>query len=102
MNAPNSRSRKTTALALTARDLRMLAELSDRAPLPIDRLLRHFQARKTALNRLGALVRAGYLTAERVQLIDRPAPVLFYSPTGKANHVLARVSEFAQRFDHGH
>ena len=59
---------------------------------------RHFTARKTALNRLRLLVRAGYLSSERLQLLEQPAPVLFYSPTPKGRHALARLSLTSQGF----
>jgi hypothetical protein len=99
LNAPN-RTRKRSVATLTVRDLRILAAVTDRSPLPLDALTGHFGARKTALNRLRSLVLAGYLTSERKQVIDRPAPVLFYTPTRKATDALRRISAEGQRFDH--
>lgn len=97
MNAPNTRKR--SVLTLTVRDLRILEATAERSPLPFDALAGHFGARKTALNRLRALVVAGYLKSEPKQVIDRPAPVLFYSPTAKATDALRRMSSRGQRFD---
>ena len=87
-------------MQLTLRDLTMLSEAADNPPLPLDVLAtRHFRGvRKTALNRLRLLVRAGYLTAESVQLLDRPAPVLFYAATVQAKSTLARRTMLGERF----
>jgi hypothetical protein len=84
---------------LTLRDLALLSEAADNPPLPLDVLAtRHFRGvRKTALNRLRLLVRAGYLTAEPIQLLDRPAPILFYAATGKAKSALARCTLLGER-----
>jgi hypothetical protein len=84
---------------LTLRDLALLSEAADNQPLPLDVLAtRHFRGvRKTALNRLRLLVRAGYLTAEPIQLLDRPGRVLFYAATGKAKSTLARCTLLGER-----
>jgi hypothetical protein len=68
--------------------------------LPMELLAaRHFGGvRKTALNRLRLLVVAGYLTSERIQLLERPAPVLFYSTTPKAKKALVRRTLLGERF----
>ena len=87
-------------MQLTLRDLGVLGDVAEQPPLPLDVLAqRHFAGvRKTALNRLRLLVVAGYLKSERLQLLERPGPVVFYYPTAKATGALARLSLLGQRF----
>jgi hypothetical protein len=84
---------------LTARDLLVLGDVAERHPLPLELLAtRHFGGvRKTALNRLRLLVTAGYLTCERIQLLDRPSPIAFYSSTAKGRAALVRFTVLGQR-----
>jgi hypothetical protein len=101
LNAPNTSPAPVQRTAqLTLRDLQLLAEVAERPPLPLELLAaRHFAGiRKTALNRLRRLVLAGYLTSEQIQLLERPAPVLFYSATPKAKQALERRPLLGERF----
>jgi hypothetical protein len=101
LNAPNTSPAPVQRTAqLTLRDLRLLAEVAERPPLPLELLAaRHFAGiRKTALNRLRRLVLAGYLTSEQIQLLERPAPVLFYSTTPKPKKALERRTLLGERF----
>jgi hypothetical protein len=101
LNAPDTPPAPAPrTVQLTPRDLQLLSKVAEQPPLPIDVLAaRHFAGvRKTALNRLRLLVVAGYLKSERLQLLDRPAPVLFYSTTAKARNALQRLTLLGERF----
>lgn len=90
-------SRPGVPVTLTARDLRVLADVAS-GPLSFDALAaRRFPgcARKTTLNRLRRLVNAGYLRCDVVQLLERRHPSLFYRTTDAGRAALARLSFYA-------
>lgn len=58
----------------------------------------HFRgARKTALNRLRLLVRAGYLHRQEAPLLDKPSPTSFYRVTRQGLEKLRLISLLGDR-----
>jgi hypothetical protein len=86
-------------VCLTPRDQAILEHILVLDGAPLEHLAaHHFRGtRKTALNRLRLLVRAGYLHRQEAPLLDKPSPTSFYRLTRQGLEKLRLMSLLSDR-----
>ncbi|HEX6460698.1 MAG TPA: hypothetical protein VF032_17395 [Thermoleophilaceae bacterium] len=97
---PRRRSAPTPRrVCLTPRDQAILEHILVLDGAPLEHLAaHHFRGtRKTALNRLRLLVRAGYLHRQEAPLLDKPSPTSFYRLTRQGLEKLRLISLLSDR-----